>query len=105
MWVAVLETKELRCQNISVNLLCSEINPAFMTRSIIVYIVARLLSGRCRFGIPAGEGYFFLISKTSRYAVGSTDLPSSGNRSSFPGLNRPGPEVDHFPPSKAGDEN
>jgi hypothetical protein len=52
------------------------------------------------------EEVLFLSFKTSSSALeGTTTLPFSGYRRSFPAIKRPEPEVDHSPPSNAEVEN
>jgi hypothetical protein len=48
--------------------------------------------------MPVGARDFFL-SKTSRPAVGSTQLLFNGYRLCVPGVKRPGCEVNYSPPS------
>jgi len=56
-----------------------------MNRCSVLCTVARLLSERSRFRIPAGERYFFSSLKLPDPAVGPTDRSFIGNRGSLPG--------------------
>ena len=70
-----------------------------LSRDSVVKIANRPRAGRYGVRISA-EGEIFLFFRTSSLAPqGTTTLPFSGYRRSFPGVKRSEPEVDHSPPS------
>jgi hypothetical protein len=76
-----------------------------MTRYSVVCIVARLLSERSRFRIPAVERYFFSFLKHPERLWGPLTSHSLGTGVLLPGLIRHGSEVDNFSASKTVVEN
>lgn len=68
-----------------------------LSRDSVVKIANRPRAGRSGFRIPAEEEIFLSFKTSSSALQGTTTLPFSGYRRSFPGVKRSQPEVDHSP--------